>query len=51
MTRGHSMVVLRPPEDAFAVLTAVTLTGCWYPVRFTGEIGLNPTVQGDHRGA
>lgn len=30
MTR-HSVTILRPPEDVFAVLTDVTLTGRWYP--------------------
>jgi uncharacterized protein YndB with AHSA1/START domain len=32
MTR-HSVTVLRPVEDVFAVLTDVTLTGRWHPAR------------------
>ena len=32
MTR-HSVEILRPIEDVFAVLTDVTLTGRWYPAR------------------
>ncbi len=32
MTR-HSLTILRPVEDVFAVLTDVTLTGRWYPAQ------------------
>ena len=27
----HSVVIARPIDDVFAVLTDVTLTGRWYP--------------------
>lgn len=32
MTR-HSVEIMRPIEDVFAVLTDVTLTGRWYPAK------------------